>query len=155
MLPMNPTDTCTLRIAPKVWKYVTGRQNAPRIISAGYLGCVSHKKQPSSKSLLQIDLLIGSASFLDTELLGPMAQAHLCSFSRNTDKESFLSWSTTSSSPNAFSVWHTCPWESQKCRKDRERGGTQSSGRPGEESPVLQNSLKRHPPTCFFCKEPS
>ena len=90
MLPMDPTDTCTLRIAPKVWKYVTGRQNAPRIISAGYLGCVSHKKQPSSKSLLQIDLLIGSASFLDTELLGPMAQAHLCSFSRNTDKVSCL-----------------------------------------------------------------
>lgn len=85
---MDPTDTCTLRIAPKVWKYVTGRQNAPRIISAGYLGCVSHKKQPSSKSLLQIDLFIGSASFLDTELLGPMAQAHLCSFSRNTDKVS-------------------------------------------------------------------
>lgn len=89
MLPMDPTDTCTLGIAPEVWKYVTGRQNALPV-SAGYLGCLSHKKQPSFKSLLQIDLLIGSASFLDTALLGPMAQAHLCSFSTNTDKVSCL-----------------------------------------------------------------
>lgn len=51
--------------------------------------CPTRNSQAPSPCF-RYDLLMGSASFLDTELLGPMAQAHLCSFSRNTDKVSCL-----------------------------------------------------------------